>query len=128
MKANTCFHVIPYIHSPVMGLFPHISVATMTTFPGTSIYLYIYFIYIYVCVYMYIYICVCLYVYIYIYIYILYMYIYIYICISRNSRRITDRYIITVTNSFMCIFTIFKLYNREEKELSCVTLIHLYVH
>ena len=33
----TCFHVIPYIHSPVMGLFPHISMATMTTFPGTSL-------------------------------------------------------------------------------------------
>ena len=27
----TCFHVIPY-HSPMMGPFPHISVATMTTF------------------------------------------------------------------------------------------------
>ena len=36
-KATTCFHVILYIHSPVMGLFPHISVATMTTFPGTSL-------------------------------------------------------------------------------------------
>ena len=24
-------------HSPVMGLFPHISMATMTTFPGTSL-------------------------------------------------------------------------------------------
>ena len=34
---NTCFHVIPYIHSPVMGLLPHISMATMATFPGTSL-------------------------------------------------------------------------------------------
>ena len=33
----TCFHVIPYIHSPVMGLFPYISLATMTMFPGTSL-------------------------------------------------------------------------------------------
>ena len=33
----TCFHVIPYIHSPMMGLFPHISMATMTTFPVTSL-------------------------------------------------------------------------------------------
>ena len=32
----TCFHLIPYIHSPVIGLFPHRSMATMTTFPGTS--------------------------------------------------------------------------------------------
>ena len=30
MKTNTCFHVIPYI-------FPHLSMATMTTFPGTSL-------------------------------------------------------------------------------------------
>ena len=37
IKDNKCFHVIPYIHSPVMGLFPHISMATMTTFPGTSL-------------------------------------------------------------------------------------------
>ena len=37
IKANTCFHVIPYIRSPVMGVYPHISVATMTTFPGTSL-------------------------------------------------------------------------------------------
>ena len=33
----TCFHVIPYIHSPLMCFFPHISMATMTTFPCTSL-------------------------------------------------------------------------------------------
>ena len=32
-----CFHVIPYIHSPVMGLFLHVSMAAMTTSPGTSL-------------------------------------------------------------------------------------------
>ena len=37
IKANICFHVIPYIHSPVIGLFPHISMATMTMFPGASL-------------------------------------------------------------------------------------------
>ena len=31
------FHVIPFIHSSVMGLFSHISMATMTTFSGTSL-------------------------------------------------------------------------------------------
>ena len=30
-------HVIPYIHSPVMGLFPQMSMATMIKFPGTSL-------------------------------------------------------------------------------------------
>ena len=34
---DTCFHVNPYIHYPVMGLFPHISMVTMTTFLGTSL-------------------------------------------------------------------------------------------
>ena len=29
IKANACFHAIPYSRSPVMGLFPHISVATI---------------------------------------------------------------------------------------------------
>ena len=29
---NTSFHVIPHIHSPLTGLFLHISMATMTTF------------------------------------------------------------------------------------------------
>ena len=33
----TCFHVIPYIYFPVLGLFPHISMATMTMFLGTSL-------------------------------------------------------------------------------------------
>ena len=37
MKSNACFHVIAYIHSPVMGLFPNMSMVTMTTFPGTSL-------------------------------------------------------------------------------------------
>ena len=36
IKANTSFNVIPCIHSPVIGLFLHISLATMTTFPCTS--------------------------------------------------------------------------------------------
>ena len=31
-----CVHVIPYIHSP-KGLFPYISMATITTFPGASL-------------------------------------------------------------------------------------------
>ena len=31
-----CFHVILYIHSH-KGLFPNISMATITTFPGTSL-------------------------------------------------------------------------------------------
>ena len=31
-----CVHVIPYIHSH-KGLFPYISMATITTFPGTSL-------------------------------------------------------------------------------------------
>ena len=33
----TSFDVIPYIYSPVMGLFPHISVAAMITFPVASL-------------------------------------------------------------------------------------------
>ena len=37
MKGNTCFRVIPDIHSPVMGLFPDIAKATMTTFPGRNL-------------------------------------------------------------------------------------------
>ena len=37
IKANTSFNVIPCIHSPVIGLFLHISLATMTTFPCTSL-------------------------------------------------------------------------------------------
>ena len=31
------FHIIPYIHSPIIGLFLHISTAIMTTFSGTSL-------------------------------------------------------------------------------------------
>ena len=34
---SVCFQVIPYIPLPREGLFPHISVATITTFPGTSL-------------------------------------------------------------------------------------------
>ena len=35
---SACFHVIPYIHSPVKGVFPpHVSVATITLFSGTSL-------------------------------------------------------------------------------------------
>ena len=56
----------------------------------------------------------------YIYIYI-YTYIYIYIYISVNGRRMNYKCIIA-TNSFMCVITIFRLYNMEEK-LSYVTLI-----
>ena len=37
VKTYACFHIIPYIHSPMMALFPHILMATMTTFPGTSL-------------------------------------------------------------------------------------------
>ena len=37
MKGNTFFQVIPYIHSPMMGLFPQISNATMTMFLGGSL-------------------------------------------------------------------------------------------
>ena len=37
IKANTCFHVILYIQSPVMGLFLYILLTTMITFPGTSL-------------------------------------------------------------------------------------------
>ena len=33
----TWFHVIPYMDSSVMGLFLHISMVTMTTFPGGSL-------------------------------------------------------------------------------------------
>ena len=37
VKVKTvCVHVIPYIHSH-KGLFPYISMATITTFPGTSL-------------------------------------------------------------------------------------------
>ena len=36
-KSNGDIHVIPYIHSPVMGLFPQILMVTMTMFPGTSL-------------------------------------------------------------------------------------------
>ena len=57
-----------------------------------------------------------------IYIYILYIYIYIiYIYISINGRR-TNYKCIIATNRFMCVITIFRLYNMEEK-LSYVTLI-----
>ena len=37
IKANAYFHVIPYFHSPMLQLFPHMSMLTMTTFPGTSL-------------------------------------------------------------------------------------------
>ena len=33
---SVCFHVTPYIHSPVKG-FQDISVATKTMFPGSSL-------------------------------------------------------------------------------------------
>ena len=33
----TWFHVIPYIHFPLMGLFPHIPMETISTFPGASL-------------------------------------------------------------------------------------------
>ena len=37
IKVNiVCVHVIPYIHSH-KGLFPNISKANITTFPGTSL-------------------------------------------------------------------------------------------
>ena len=37
----------------------------------------------------------------------------LYIYISINGRRINYKYIIA-TNSFMCVITIFRLYNMEE--------------
>ena len=33
----TFFCVIPYIHFPVMGFFPHIPMATMAAFPGIGL-------------------------------------------------------------------------------------------
>ena len=33
----TGFHVIPYIYSPLIGFFPHISIATMTRFSDTNL-------------------------------------------------------------------------------------------
>ena len=33
----TCFHVIPYMHFTVMGLFLQISMGTMITFPDWSL-------------------------------------------------------------------------------------------
>ena len=55
------------------------------------------------------------------YIYNLYIYIYIYIYISINSRRINYKCILA-TNSFMCVITIFRLYNLEKHCL----MLHLY--
>ena len=60
------------------------------------------------------------YVYYVIYIYIIYT-IYIYIYISINSRRINYKCILA-TNSFMCVITIFRLYNLEKHCL----MLHLY--
>ena len=34
---SSCFHTIPYIHSSREGLFLHILVATITTFPGANL-------------------------------------------------------------------------------------------
>ena len=36
-KYSTCFHVIPYIDSPVTELFLHILMATMSTFTDASL-------------------------------------------------------------------------------------------
>ena len=38
---------------------------------------------------------------------------YIYVYISINGRRINYKHILA-TNSFMCVITIFRLYNMEE--------------
>ena len=58
----------------------------------------------------------------YIVLYIYYIYTtYIYIYISINSRRINYKCVLA-TNSFLCVITIFRLYNMEEK-LSHVALI-----
>ena len=54
-------------------------------------------------------------------IYTIYIYIYIYIYISINSRRINYKCILA-TNSFMCVITIFRLYNLEKHCL----MLHLY--
>ena len=55
------------------------------------------------------------------YIQFIYIYIYIYIYISINSRRINYKCILA-TNSFMCVITIFRLYNLEKHCL----MLHLY--
>ena len=58
--------------------------------------------------------------YVYYVIYILYIQ-FIYIYISINSRRINYKCILA-TNSFMCVITIFRLYNLEKHCL----MLHLY--
>ena len=61
-----------------------------------------------------------IYIYIMLYIYILYIQ-FIYIYISINSRRINYKCILA-TNSFVCVITIFRLYNLEKHCL----MLHLY--
>ena len=125
----------------------HTSLYLYNRFTHLSIYLSIYcYIYMHILLYSYIYIYTVISIYmqlnIYMYAYIsislsLSLYIYIYIMstvcksaqcycrafISINGRQINYKYIIA-SKSFMCIITIFKIYNMEE---DCF-LLHLYDH